>query len=273
MKQHRDAPPGREKTKEELKRILKEIKSQNFYDRLGISMTASRDDVRKAYREKSQEYHPGKHPGNIKHIYEEIQKLINHSYNTLSNKRKRAAYDFNVQNADPALDQRRRQEQEARSRKSAAEKATNANPNANTNTNPNPNPNAAPGGRQKQTGPENPKTPEEEAKEYVKNFVDKFKLDEILTPEFNALKEAQQMKIAQDLMRRMVDLVKSDAQTQYSEDLKDKKGFGKIRTTINKETDLKNLEAKALTALLGTDESKKLIAENLSQLVDVTKDR
>ena len=81
------------------------------------------------------------------------------------------------------------------------------------------------------------------------------------------------MKIVQDLMRRMVDLVKSDAQTQYSEDLKDKKGFGKIRTTINKETDLKNLEAKALTALLGTDEGKKLIAENLSQLVDVTKDR
>jgi hypothetical protein len=369
MKQHKDAAPGPsgpEKSKAELQKIIQEMKGQNFYDRLGVDRVATRDEIRKAYRSLSLEFHPDKHPADVRNLYTEIQKLLNEAYGTLSNARKRTPYDFNLENTNPAEEERRRREEEERRRKAAKEQAEkekaareeqerelgpkiaaaktlaelldilNSVGNIYTaasgfpsgssiaiairsasslamwptrpsrteleqeletrqvpeelgirrkavelisaewdaeeaaNANPGVNPNAAPGN---QTAQEKPKTPEEEAKEYVKNFIDEFNLDAILTPEFNALNEAQQMKVVQDLMRRMVDLVKSDAQTQYSEDLKGKKSLEKIRAAINKETDLKKYEVKALAALISTAEGKSLLGESLAQLVEVTKDR
>lgn len=112
-----------------------------------------------------------------------------------------------------------------------------------------------------------PKTPEEQ----VKDFIAEFDLESALPPEFKNLKEGQQLKVVQALKHRIVDLVKSDAQTQYSEDLKEKGKIATIRASLNKESGLKTFEAKAFTAIRDTDEGKKLIAENLAQLTEMTR--
>lgn len=112
-----------------------------------------------------------------------------------------------------------------------------------------------------------PETPEGE----VKKFITEFKLETFIGPEFNDLNEAQKFKVVQDLKKRIVDIVKSEAQTQYSKDIKQRNVFEKIRASLNKELEIKNFESKAFTAIRGTDEGKKLITENLILLTEETK--
>lgn len=64
----------------------------DYYDILGVSKSASEDELKKAYRKQALEWHPDKHKDN-KEVAEKRFKEINEAYQVLSNKEKRAAYD------------------------------------------------------------------------------------------------------------------------------------------------------------------------------------
>jgi molecular chaperone DnaJ len=58
------------------------------YTTLGVSRTASQDEIKKAYRKLAHQYHPDKKGGN-----EARFKEVNEAYQTLSNTKKRSQYD------------------------------------------------------------------------------------------------------------------------------------------------------------------------------------
>jgi molecular chaperone DnaJ len=64
---------------------------KDFYDILGISKSASADEIKKAYRKKAIEFHPDKNPGNKE--AEENFKLAAEAYEVLSDADKKAKYD------------------------------------------------------------------------------------------------------------------------------------------------------------------------------------
>lgn len=63
----------------------------DLYSVLGVSRSASAEDLKKAYRKLAMEFHPDKNPGNKK--AEEKFKQINAAYAVLSDEKKRAHYD------------------------------------------------------------------------------------------------------------------------------------------------------------------------------------
>ena len=63
----------------------------DFYQTLGVSKTASDDELKKAYRKLAMQYHPDRNPGDKK--AEEKFKEASHAYDVLSDSQKRAAYD------------------------------------------------------------------------------------------------------------------------------------------------------------------------------------
>ena len=66
-------------------------KNEDYYELLGISKTASADEIKKSYRKLAMKYHPDQNPGNKE--AEEKFKQINEAYQVLSDDQKRAAYD------------------------------------------------------------------------------------------------------------------------------------------------------------------------------------
>ena len=64
----------------------------NYYDILGVSKTATADELKKAYRKLAIQNHPDKHPDE-KEKYEKKFKEINEAYSVLSDTNKRAMYD------------------------------------------------------------------------------------------------------------------------------------------------------------------------------------
>lgn len=67
------------------------MEKRDYYEVLGVSKTASADDIKKAYRKKAIQYHPDKNPGDKE--AEEKFKEAAEAYEVLSNPQKRSRYD------------------------------------------------------------------------------------------------------------------------------------------------------------------------------------
>src|SRR5258708_2221988 len=65
--------------------------AKDYYELLGVSRTASADEMKKAYRKLAMQYHPDKNPGDKE--AEKKFKEISHAYDILKDEQKRAAYD------------------------------------------------------------------------------------------------------------------------------------------------------------------------------------
>jgi molecular chaperone DnaJ len=65
--------------------------AKSLYDTLGVSKTASQDEIKKAYRKLARQYHPDKNPGDAS--AEERFKEIQTAYDVLSDEDKRKSYD------------------------------------------------------------------------------------------------------------------------------------------------------------------------------------
>ena len=69
---------------------------RDYYEVLGVNKTASQDELKKAYRKLSMQYHPDRQAGKSdadKKITEDKFKEVSEAYNILSDKDKRAQYD------------------------------------------------------------------------------------------------------------------------------------------------------------------------------------
>ncbi|MBP5589766.1 MAG: DnaJ domain-containing protein, partial [Bacteroidales bacterium] len=67
------------------------MEKRDYYEVLGVSKNATKDEIKKAYRQKALKYHPDKNPGDK--AAEEKFKEAAEAYDVLSNDEKRARYD------------------------------------------------------------------------------------------------------------------------------------------------------------------------------------
>ncbi|EER08185.1 conserved hypothetical protein [Perkinsus marinus ATCC 50983] len=65
---------------------------KDYYDVLGVSRSASQDDIKKAYRKLAMKWHPDRNPDN-RNAAEEKFKDIGEAYQTLGDEDKRRQYD------------------------------------------------------------------------------------------------------------------------------------------------------------------------------------
>ena len=67
------------------------MNTDNFYEILGVSKSASAEDIKKAYRKQAVKYHPDKNKNNK--VAEEKFKAVNEAYEVLSDPKKRDMYN------------------------------------------------------------------------------------------------------------------------------------------------------------------------------------
>src|SRR5216683_2898458 len=67
------------------------VKKQDFYEALGVSRTATEDEIRKTYRKLARKHHPDLNPGDK--TSEERFKRVQEAYDVLSDPKKRQMYD------------------------------------------------------------------------------------------------------------------------------------------------------------------------------------
>jgi len=75
--------------------------SENFYNILGISEKATKDEIKKAYRGLQMKWHPDKNQGNME--ASQMSKKINEAYEVLGDDKKREEYDFTRNNPNPFM--------------------------------------------------------------------------------------------------------------------------------------------------------------------------
>lgn len=75
--------------------------SENFYNILGISEKATKDEIKKAYRGLQMKWHPDKNQGNNEASH--MSKKINEAYEVLGDDRKREEYDMIRNNTNPFM--------------------------------------------------------------------------------------------------------------------------------------------------------------------------
>ena len=69
------------------------MKFQDYYEALGVSRTATPDEIKKAYRKLALKWHPDKNLGANAKAAEAQFKRINEAYEVLSDPEKRKRYD------------------------------------------------------------------------------------------------------------------------------------------------------------------------------------
>jgi len=69
------------------------LKGNNFYERLGVKQNATKDEIKKAYINKSKEFHPDKVHGSRNIKSDDTMKELNEAYTVLRNKSERQKYD------------------------------------------------------------------------------------------------------------------------------------------------------------------------------------
>jgi hypothetical protein len=131
--------------------------------------------------------------------------------------------------------------------------------------------NAGPIISKKEKEPEKIMSPEEE----VDDFIREFRLESFLPAEFINLSIGQKLFVVHGLKQRIVDLVKTDTQTQYSETLRSLPLLKKIAFGVlgRKEATIKRGESKIFAELKETEEGRNLIVQDLIQLTRTTRER
>src|SRR5688572_12681990 len=69
------------------------MKFQDYYTTLGVSRTASQDEIKRAYRKLAKEWHPDRHPPHKRKDVEDRFKAIAEAHEVLSDPEKRKRYD------------------------------------------------------------------------------------------------------------------------------------------------------------------------------------